>query len=60
MLVEKREKRKAWVGKTHFNLHRVPEYTGWLWSGIKSQKLTSFVGTRFKKLGSTKEKHVIP
>lgn len=45
---------------SHFNLCRLPEYTGWLWNGIKPQKLASFVGTRFKKIGSTKEQNVIP
>lgn len=46
--VGKREK-KVWAGKIHFNLHRLPEYTGALRSSIKTQKLTSFVGMSFKK-----------
>lgn len=47
--VGKREKKKVWVEKIHFNLCRLPEYTGGLQSSIKTQKLTSFVGMSFKK-----------
>lgn len=46
--VGKREK-KVWVGKIHFNLRKLPEYTGVLRSSIKTQKLTSFVEMSFKK-----------
>lgn len=59
MLV-KRERKKTHGLKTHFNLHRSPEYAGWLWSSTNTQKLTSFVRMRFKKIKSTKEKNIIP